>query len=169
MPQQLSESPTKQPHQPLLYHVPFTAYLKASPVGGKRFETERSLQKEADQIETQLSGFCDTNTEGTQFNHASPIAYTRQFGNTTARFTINGHACAREKFTNDLFNQNLIINTGQYQTGPKYNSGNLTTTTEINTSVKDLKNKLETATGYVVFKMIYANIIFGESGLHFPQ
>ena len=166
MPQQLSESPSKGPHQPLLYHVPFTAYLKATPIGGKKFETERNLQKEADNIEQLLSTICDS--EGTQFSYASPIAYTRQFGNATARFTIHGHACPRTTFTNNNFDQNRVINTGQYQVGAQYNAGNLTTTAEINTSVRNLKNQLENATGHIVFKMIYANIIFGESGTHFP-
>jgi hypothetical protein len=164
MPTTFSEAPGKAFHIPFTKHVPFTASLKIVPVKGKRFETYRDLEKEANSIEDALLAMCGVVTDITK-----PVAFTPQFGNKTARLTISGHACARNTFPKAPVGERRVINAGEYKIGVgASNNSNRIPDSELDSLVVDLKNTIEASTGYKVIRIEAANHIYGVGGVHFP-
>jgi hypothetical protein len=166
MPTTFSEAPGKAFHIPFTRYVPFTAFLKSTPIRGKRFETYRDLEKEANAIEDALAAMCGT-SDITDI--AQPIKFTPQFGNKSARFTIHGHACGRNTFTKAPVGERRVINAGEYKTGiGAANNSNRIPDPELDTLVSSLKSTIETATGHSITRIELADFIYGEGGVHFP-
>ena len=82
-------------------HVPFTAFLKITPTRGKRFETINDAEKMANAVENELETFCNSSQGDLPFAYGIPVGVTPQFGNKTARITVNGFACRRDDFTKE--------------------------------------------------------------------
>lgn len=72
--------------------IPFVAYVRLIPElgSGKRATMVRSLQKQARRIQQSIEAAIDDNLLSPSINIASPVAFTPQFGNYTARATIVG-------------------------------------------------------------------------------
>ena len=74
------------------FYVPFVAHVRLVPnLGtGKRADMLRNLQKAAKRAETSIQNATDNNLFSRPINIASPIAWTPQFGDYSARLTIIG-------------------------------------------------------------------------------
>ena len=166
----LSNMPGTAPYNQHLteVHVPFTAFLKADPIGGKRFETIRSLERQSARIEEQLVDLCGT--AGSTFDFSRPVAFTFQFGDKTARFTVNGHACVRSEFTNRPLEEVAVDHDNKSQIGiGESNGARAVASPELNAIAKEVKDQLEIATGLQVIRLKIAGYIYGYKGVHFPQ
>lgn len=88
-----TENPSPTAAQEAVY-VPFVAHVRLIPeLGtGKRVTMVRSLQKQARRIEQSLQAAIDSAILGVPLNIASPVAFTPQFGDFTARATVVGFA-----------------------------------------------------------------------------
>ena len=88
-----TEIPSPRAAQNEVY-VPFVAHVRLVPeLGtGKRRTMERSLQKQARRIQQSLDAAISDGILSVPLNIASPVAWTPQFGNFTARATIVGFA-----------------------------------------------------------------------------
>jgi hypothetical protein len=153
--------------------VPFTAFLQADPIGGKRFETVRSLERQAAKIENDLELLCDsdsTDPVDPVFDYTIPIAFTPQFGDFGPRFTVSGHACRRDTFTKTPVGERDVIVAGERKTGPgAANAWSSNSDPELEALAKELRDLLEGTTGLKVFRMDLNGYIFGRKGVHFPQ
>jgi len=164
--QRLSEAPGSPPHTSLDRFVPYSAQLRARPIRGRRFETIRDLEKEADRISSALQSLCGT---GVDFDVTDPVAYTRQFGNKGARFSFHGNACVQMSFTGSPVGTRTVVNAGEFKTGVgAANASNTVLDPELDTLVKSMKDDIETATGVTVDRIQLANVIYGRNGYHFP-
>lgn len=166
----LSDLPGTTPRGVLVdKHVPFTAFLKAYPVQGKRSEMARSLERQSSTIEDQLLGACGGVTYDITFDYSTPIAYTFQFGQQTARFTINGHACKRTEFTKTPVGEQLVVSNNHELIGVgAANASNMTPDTDLNAISLEIRNLLENLTGLKCYRLKIAGYIYGTKGVHFP-
>lgn len=149
-------------------YVPFTAFLRITPIRGKRSESIRDMQKIAADVETEIDDLCGV-TDAVAFDFAKPVAYTPAFGDTPARLTIHGHACARTTFTKTPVGLQNVVSDGRKQTG--YGAGNAINRipdSTLNTTAKEIKDSLENATGLTVYRLEVAGYIYGISGTSFP-
>lgn len=150
------------------FHVQFTAFLRYTPIRGKRFETVRDLEKRSWQIELALDNLCGI-SDGGAFDFAKPVAFTPAFGDKPARFTIHGHACKQSSFTNTPAGQQLVISDNHELTGSGAgNKGNIVPDPILDALCKTLKAQLESATGLHVYRLELAGFIYGVTGRSFP-
>jgi hypothetical protein len=171
---QLSEAPNSpHPWVDAEYHVPFTAYLKIAPARGKREEIRRYYEILSERIEQVLETFCGNAAsagEYISFDFSTPVAWTPQFGNATARFTINGHACKRKKFTSLPVGQQQIDADNNLQIGNGAgNAANMTPSTTLDAVAKEVVEALEVALGLKVFKIKVAGYNYGLKGTTIPS
>jgi len=166
---QLSEAPSSvHPWIASEKYVPFTAYLSISPINGKREEVRREFEILSERIEQILENFCG-GSEGMVFDFAKPVAYTPQFGNHTARFTINGHACKRNVFTNLPVGQQQIDCDNKLQVGNGAgNAANIVPSIALDAVAHELVTTLEAALGLRVFKIKVAGYDYGFKGTTIP-
>jgi hypothetical protein len=166
----LSDSPGSPPTGVLAdKHVPFTAFLRANPILGKRQETYESLKRESAILETLLENVCGGATYTISFDFAKPIAFTPQFGDKPYRFTVTGHACKRTTFDKNVVGTRWVDADNRGIQGPAAaNKSNETPSSDVNDVAKELVMILETTTGLQVYKLTVAGYIFGEKGAHIP-
>ena len=149
-------------------YVPFTAFLKADPPAtNKRQELTHWYEVHSTLIEEQLDGLCAT--AGGTFDYSKPIAYTVQFGDKTPRFTINGHACRRETFTNEPTQKITKDYDNKIWEGySNTNEGNEVPSPELNTIPEEVRLQLEASTGLPVIRLKIAGYIYGYKGTTIP-
>jgi hypothetical protein len=168
----LSDAPGKPPLNQKLEgkFVPFTIFLKADPFPGNRSEKIKYLERQAARIEDQLEDFCDTGSDpNLTFDFAKPVAFTVQFGEQTARYTVTGHVCKRASFTKLPFGEQLVVSDNREQTGiGAGNASNIEPAAEVNIIAENLKDDFETATGLEVIRVEIAGYIYGFKGVHIP-
>ena len=167
---QLSDTPGVTQAYSQYVHAPFSIQLRVDPIRGKRFETIRDLETQANYLETLLESICNSTTEGEiDFDFTKPIAFTPQYGNKPARFSFHGHLCRRNSFPKDYLGSRTIISDNQYKTGDwATNQSNRTPDDELNIMVSDFKNLIENTTSLTVIKLEIARYIYGSGGSHFP-
>jgi len=167
---QLSDTPGVTQAYSRYAHVPFSVQLRVDPIRGKRFETIRDLETQANYLETLLESICNSTTDGEiDFDFTKPIAFTQQYGDKPARFSFHGHLCRRNSFPKDYLGSRTIISDNQYKTGDwATNQSNRIPDSEFNTIVFDFKNLIESTTSLVVIKLEIARFIYGSGGSHFP-
>ena len=151
--------------------VPFTVYARIIPFASEsRFEVVRSREEIANQAEEALEDIQDgTNSASERFDFAFPIKSTPQFGDETARITVNGNVTDVADFTKTPLEEVLVINAGEFKRGfAAGRAPNRVPSTALNDAVKELKDLIESATGLLVYKIDMAGFIFGKDGRHFP-
>ena len=145
--------------------VPFTAYLLANQLSGKRMETDFDFDRQSQLIQNALEYMCSGASgsgDTIEFDYSTPIAWTRAFGHFPARFTVNGNVCRQQTFT-------------ATPVGSKYEDGypnvpvvdNSVPSAELQSLAETFKAALESRTGLKVFKLVLAGHIFGTGGTHF--
>lgn len=146
--------------------VPFTAYLKADPAAGKeRLVAYRDMQKMSAWIEDILSTPC---TDGVEMDFAKPVAFTPQFGQKTARFTVHGHACNRDTFAKQPI-ESVNVDHNEILTGyDASNKWNGIPKAALDSVCTEIKNRIESLTNLTVYRLDVAGFIYGEKGVHFP-
>jgi len=167
---QLSEAPaSKSPWVAAEKHVPFTALLRSNPVRGTRSEMRREFEILSERIEEILESLCSNSNEDITFDFSKPVAYTPQFGNYTARFTINGHACKRRTFTALPVGEQQIDCDNKLQIGNGAgNAANMIPSVELDAVAHEVVTALETAIGLHVFKIKIAGYDYGFKGTTIP-
>lgn len=148
-------------------HVPFTAFLKISPIAGKRFERWHDMERIATKVETELANLCG-NSEEVSFDFAKPVAFTPQFGNFPARLTVHGHICRSTSFVNEPVQEATVDNSGKIQRGyTAAKNGERNADPVLASLATSFKNQLESATGLKVYRLEVAGFIFGYKGRSF--
>lgn len=150
--------------------VPFIAFLKADPPAGlgKRIEKYRWFSLHSTLLESQLDTTC--NSEGIVFDFAKPVAFTPQFGQNTARFTVTGNLCHKDSWINRPLNETNVDYENGILTGyDASNKSNEIPRAVLDSTAKSFKKLLETITGLQVIKLDIANYIYGIKGSHFPK
>jgi len=167
---QLSDAPgSRTPWVAAEVHVPFTAFLKADLVSGNRQAIRRYFEKQSAIIEQVLNSFCNSSEEEVTFDFSIPVGYTPRFGNQTARFTINGHACKRKTFTKLPVGEQTIDCDNRLQTGNGAgNAANMIPSTELDDLAGELVHALESVTGREIIRIKLAGYIYGFKGTHIP-
>lgn len=148
--------------------IPFTAFLRITPIRGKRFEIVRDMEKIANNVEAVLDDACG-GSESVPFDFAKPVAFTPQFGDKTARLTLHGHTCPRYEFTKTPVGLQTVdsdegIKIG-YGTG---NASNRIPDTQLDSLAREFKSLIESATGLVMYRLELAGFIYGDKGVAFP-
>lgn len=155
-------------------YVPFTAFVKITPIRGKRFETIRDCERIAQEVEDDIATLCGS-TELIAFDYAKPIAYTPAFGDKTARLTITGNACALAAFTSTPVGKQNVDSDNKEQTGVGAgNASNRVPDAQTDALCKSLKVAIESAISGVVgagsiYRLEIAGYIYGVSGTSFPR
>jgi hypothetical protein len=120
-------------------------------------------------IEDLLPSACGGDTYEITFDYSTPIAFTFQFGQQTARFTINGHACKRNDFTKTPVGEQLVVSNNHESIGVgAANASNMTPDADLNAITLEVQNLLENLTGLKCYRLKIAGFIYGTKGVHFP-
>lgn len=145
--------------------VPFRAFVRIVPFEGKPQEYYKDMEALADRVESDLSSV-------TGVNIATPVAFTPQFGDHTARLTIVGFhlptTVSKADRTDATFDFDNGIVSGQIG-GP--NMARTDPTTQTDADAATLKGLLEAGSSVIqgnIFKMEYASVVYGEGGRTFP-
>ncbi len=158
--------PSYAPVAPYWTMVQFKAFVELVPLEGKRWETLRDMERVANDVEAAIVAGLST------INIATPVAFTPQFGNKTARLTVVGtvreDAAIRADRTDATFDHDNSIISGQVG-GP--NMARTEPTDATDAAVKRLKTLLESASAHLlnhIYRIEYAGCVYGEGGRHFP-
>ena len=164
--------PNYAPIGPLQNYVQFKAFVRIVPLEGKRFETIRDMERIADRVEDAIRSFLSVPVDEPLISIATPVAFTPQFGDKTARLTITGYvqeaALLRADRTDATLDHDNQVMSGQLG-GP--NMARTVPVADVETAVKSLKALLEAASLDVVghiYKMEYGGCVYGEGGRSFP-
>jgi hypothetical protein len=151
-------------------HVPYTVYLNVNVQKGKRFERIRDLKRKANEIEDDLETIECDGTTNISFDFTKPVAFTRQYGDIPPRFSFHGHICHRSSFVKAPVGERVVINSGEYKTGPgASNRSNRVPDTELDQIASAFKDLIETTTGCTMQRLELARYIYGRGGVHFPR
>lgn len=149
--------------------IPFTVFARVVPnLGlGRRFEMVRDLEKQADLVEDDLDTL-DSDSAEISFDFATPVAFTPQFADKTARLTIHGNVTGLTLLDKRPIDDVTVDFNGGARTG----QGSATAprrvpTTELDAAVTELKILLEAIVDDI-FRIEIAGFIYGQGGLHFP-
>jgi len=125
------------------------------------------MEKLSAWIEDQLLNVCST--DELQLDFARPVAFTPQFGQQGARFTVHGHACKKTSFAKQpveseyVDNSNLVLG---YDNSRAYNR---IPVADVEDLCESLKTLLQTTTGLLVTKLDVAGVVYGgRKGRSFP-
>jgi hypothetical protein len=164
--------PRYNPGSPRDLDVPFRAFARIVPYEGKPQEYYFDMERLANQVESDLTGAA-ANSAGETINIATPVAFTPQFGNHTARLTVVGFhradAVAKKDRTDATFDHDNSTVSGQVGGANMARTDPDLVTDE---GVASLKAYLENASAVLdgaIFKIEYAGAIYGEDGRTFPS
>jgi hypothetical protein len=169
-------------------YVPFTANVRIAPIGVKRFEKIRSMQKISARVQAELIKDTDlnlampgggqhlpnTSTEGFG-GYVDGVSAKPAFGDFPSQLTIVGflESALSVPQPHPL---TPVIHTGQYLTGYTGAQGwNTNPEPIVSQHVQTIKQKLETAItnadidgSWSVYRIEVLGVIFGDRGYHFP-
>jgi len=118
-------------------------------------------------IEDQLLNVCST--EELQLDFARPVAFTPQFGQQGARFTIHGNACKKTTFVNQPVDSEYVDHPDPILGYDNSRANNKTPVAAVESLCTELKLLLEATTGLLVTKLDVAGVVYGgRKGYHFP-
>ena len=164
--------PSYAPEAPRPPYVPFKAFSRIVPIEGRRMEVLRDFERMADRVEAALTAISVNSAGDPTLIIASPVAFTPQFGNKTARLTVVGfikdELKSKADRTDATFDHDNGVTSGQLG-GP--NMARTTPTSETDASAKYLRDLLEASSSDLtgnVYKLEYAGAIYGEGGRSFP-
>lgn len=151
-------------------YIPFTAYIKVIPINGKRFEIIRDLENTANVVEEALDAI-------ETIDLAKPVKFTPQFGNNSARLTINGNFTTTVGSTysdNDnsakqhIESTQIIHDNGIVSGYGAAHAANRVPDPTIVSLLREFLNVLADI-GLTPYKIEVAGIIFGEGGITIPK
>ncbi|MDP1712411.1 MAG: hypothetical protein Q8K86_08140, partial [Candidatus Nanopelagicaceae bacterium] len=82
--------PSYAPEAPRPPFVPFKVFARILPLEGRRLEVIRDCERIANQVESDLQAISAGSAADPTVVIATPVAFTPQFGNKTARLTVVG-------------------------------------------------------------------------------
>jgi hypothetical protein len=172
--------------------VPFVIYVRVDPRRGKRWEYLRDLQKLSVLVYNELSslnGFQFAQPGGgaaAQFgaidhrgglgDFAPGTGVKPQIGQSPAQLMITGFYQSSAQNTQS-YSEVLRISGGTKYTGFAAHSNDAVPVAAVNDEVKTLKTAVTDAittalpegTPFSIFRLVYAGIVFGDKGFHFPK
>jgi len=159
--------PSYAPVSPYPPTVQFKAFASILPFEGKRWEIFRDMERIANSVESEIT----THLSAT-ITISTPVAFTPQFGDKTARLTIVGNVlestALRTDRTDAHFDHDNGLAEGQVG-GP--NMARTDPLAAVDARVKSLKALLESVSLNLqnhIYKMEYAGCVYGEGGRSFP-
>lgn len=165
----LSPSPFSVPEA----HVPFKIYLRADlPHGyGNRWERIRELEKQAQFIEDDILAYSEV--DNCNIYIARPIAFTRQFAQFVARYTVVGNILKTDNPKEPL-EQVTRINTGEARTQyGAVNSADKSPVAIVDTYARQLYNLFRSGgtiglTNVTVLAIEVVGVRYGSGGKSIP-
>jgi hypothetical protein len=149
--------------------IPFTMYLDVVLFGtGNRWEKIREIEEYANKVEDLMVDYSDNDgfTAGTIIEVSRPVKFTRQFGNSPLRLTINGNIRKDATEVNKVpLAETTVINASVPLTG--YDGSDAASkdpTDYYDALAVELKGIFEGETSSSVIKIDLAGIIYGNGG-----
>jgi hypothetical protein len=166
-------------------YVPFTIFVRVIPINGSRFERVRDREELGNRVEDGLTTLETASTGSCPFYFNTPVKSTPQFGDITARLTVEGHMLrdelakrfvGRERIGDEV-EENLVINTSEYVEGPGALNAQKEPDSTLDDAVAELKSDVEgilpsfgtLPSELEIFRIEIGHQIYGAGGRTFPE
>ena len=166
-------------------YVPFGIFIRVIPINGVRFERVRDREELGNRIEDGLAALETASTGPCPFYFNIPVKSTPQFGNITARFTVEGHMLrealskrfvGRERDGDDTI-ENTVINTSEFVTGPGALNAQREPDLTLDDAVAELRSDVESIlpsfgtlpSELEIIRIEIGHFIYGAGGRTFPE